>query len=41
VYELVFTRPKDGGKPVLGGLIDVEKLSKNGYDGKKSGPEGE
>jgi DNA primase catalytic core len=41
VYELVFTRPKDGGKPVLGGLIDVEKLSKNGYDGKKSGPEDE
>ena len=39
VYELVFTRPKDGGKPVLGGLIDVEKLSKNGYDEKKSGPE--
>jgi hypothetical protein len=39
VYELVFTRPKDGGKPVLGGLIDVEKLSKDGYDGKKSGPE--
>jgi len=28
VYELVFTRPKDGGKPVLGGLIDVEKLRK-------------
>ena len=28
VYELVFTRPKDGGKPVLGGLIDVEKLGK-------------
>ncbi len=41
VYELVFTRPKDGGKPVLGGLIDVDKLSKNGYDEKKSGPEGE
>jgi DNA primase catalytic core len=41
VYELVFTRPKDGGKPVLGGLIDVEKLAKDGYDGKKSGPEGE
>jgi DNA primase catalytic core len=44
VYELVFTRPKDGGKPVLGGLIEieklrVEKLSKNGYDGKKSGTE--
>jgi len=28
VYELMFTRPKDGGKPVLGGLIDVEKLGK-------------
>jgi DNA primase catalytic core len=28
VYELVFTRPADGGKPVLGGLIDVEKLRK-------------
>ncbi len=41
VYELMFMRPKDGGKPVLGGLIDVEKLSKDGYDGKKSGPEGE
>jgi hypothetical protein len=28
VYELVFTLPADGGKPVLGGLIDVEKLRK-------------
>jgi hypothetical protein len=28
VYELMFTRPADGGKPVLGGLIDVEKLGK-------------
>jgi DNA primase catalytic core len=26
VYELMFTRPTDGGKPVLGGLIDIEKL---------------
>jgi hypothetical protein len=26
VYELMFTRPADGGKPVLGGLIDVKKL---------------
>jgi DNA primase catalytic core len=26
VYELMFTRPSDGGKPVLGGLIDIEKL---------------
>jgi hypothetical protein len=28
VYELMFTRPTDGGKPVLGGLIDIEKLGK-------------
>ena len=28
VYELVFTQPADGGKPVLGGLIDVEKLGR-------------
>jgi len=28
VYELMFTRPKDGGKPVLGGLIDIDKLGK-------------
>ena len=39
VYELMFTRPKDGGKPVLGGLIDVDALSKHAYDEKKSGPE--
>jgi DNA primase len=37
VYELLFTRPSDGGKPVLGGLIDVDVLSKHGYDKKKSG----
>ena len=37
VYELMFTRPSDGGKPVLGGLIDIEKLGKNEYDEKKSG----
>jgi DNA primase catalytic core len=36
VYELMFTRPTDGGRPVLGGLIDVEKLRGRGYDGKKS-----
>ena len=29
VYELVFARPGDGGKPVLAGLIDVEKLGKH------------
>jgi DNA primase catalytic core len=28
VYELMFTRPSDGGKPVLGGLIDIDKLGK-------------
>jgi DNA primase catalytic core len=28
VYELMFTRPTDGGKPVLGGLIDIDKLGK-------------
>jgi hypothetical protein len=28
VYELMFTRPSDGGKPVLGGLIDTDKLGK-------------
>jgi len=26
VYEIVFTRPKGGGKPTLPGLIDIEKL---------------
>jgi hypothetical protein len=26
VYELMFTRLSDGGKPVLGGLIDIAKL---------------
>jgi len=28
VYELMFARPSDGGKPVLGGLIDIDKLGK-------------
>jgi DNA primase catalytic core len=28
VYELMFTRPSDGGRPMLGGLIDIEKLGK-------------
>ena len=39
VYELVFARQSDGGKPMLPGLIDMEKLTGNGYDEKKSGPE--
>jgi DNA primase len=37
VYELMFVRPSDGGKPVLGGLIDMDVLSKHRYDEKKSG----
>lgn len=37
VYELVFERPKNDGKPVLGGLIDVGQLR---YDAKKSGSPG-
>jgi DNA primase catalytic core len=37
VYELQFTRPTDGGRPVLGGLIEIERLAGNGYDEKKSG----
>lgn len=36
VYELQFALPNDGGRPVLSGLIDVEKLR---YDGKKSASE--
>jgi DNA primase len=41
VYELVFERHGDTGKPVLPGLIEVEKLSGCTYDEKKSGLEGE
>jgi DNA primase catalytic core len=37
VYELMFARPSDGGKPMLGGLIEVERLVGNAYDEKKSG----
>src|SRR5579885_3437827 len=40
-YELVFERQDDSGKPMLPGLIDVEKLTGYGYDAKKSGVEGE
>jgi DNA primase len=36
VYELYFERPTDLSEPFLPGLIDVEKLQKCGYDGKKS-----
>lgn len=42
VYELAFERQADSAKPVLPGLIDIEKLRveslrKHNYDGKKSG----
>jgi DNA primase catalytic core len=41
VYELMFARPTDGGRPMLGGLMDVDVLSKHDYDEKKSGLEAE
>jgi DNA primase catalytic core len=41
VYELVFERQDDSGRPVLPGLIEIEKLSGYTYDEKKSGAEGE
>jgi len=41
VYELVFERQPDSGKPVLPGLIEAEKLAAYAYDAKKSGLEGE
>jgi len=41
VYELAFERQDDSGKPVLPGLIEIEKLASYGYDAKKSGLEGE
>ena len=41
VYELVFERRDDSGKPMLPGLIEIEKLSGRGYDTKKSGQNGQ
>jgi DNA primase catalytic core len=41
VYELVFERQADSGKPTLPGLIEIEKLSGCGYDTKKSGQNGQ
>ena len=41
VYELVFERQGDSGRPVLPGLIEIEKLSACNYDEKKSGVNGE
>jgi hypothetical protein len=40
-YELVFERQGDSGKPMLPGLIEMEKLTGYAYDAKKSGVEGE
>ena len=39
VYELAFAIEGDGGKPVMAGLIDVEKLGGYKYDGNFAGPE--
>ena len=41
VYELVFERREDSGKPVLPGLIEVEKLSGCAYDEKNAEQNGE
>jgi DNA primase len=41
IYELVFERQPDSGRPVLPGLIEVEKLSGCAYDEKNAGRNGE
>ena len=41
VYELVFERQPDSGRPVLPGLTEAEKLAAYAYDAKKSGLERE
>jgi hypothetical protein len=41
VYELVFALECEGGRPMLAGLIDVEKLTGKGYDGNLAGLENE
>jgi DNA primase len=40
VYELVFERQDDSGKPMLPGLIEIEKLSGYNYDAKNAGQNG-
>jgi len=37
VYELLFARQADSGRPTLPGLIEIESLGKHRYDEKKSG----
>jgi DNA primase len=39
VYELMFAVEGGSGRPMLGGLIDMDVLSKHNYDEKKSGLE--
>ena len=39
VYELVFALPGEGGRPMMAGLIDVEKLAGKRYDGNLAGQE--
>jgi DNA primase len=41
VYELVFERQGDGSKPLLPGLIEIEKLSGYAYDAKNAGQNGQ
>jgi DNA primase len=41
VYESLFERQDDSGKPMLPGLIEIEKLTGYSYDTKKSGLEGQ
>ena len=41
MYELLFERQDDSGKPLLPGLIEIEKLAGYSYDAKKSGVEGQ
>ena len=39
-YELAYEAPAEGERPVLAGLLDVEKLETHGYDADRSGSEG-
>jgi DNA primase len=41
VYELVFERQGDSSKPLLPGLIEIEKLSGYAYDAKNAGQNGQ
>jgi DNA primase len=41
VYELVFERQDDSGKPMLPGLIEIEKLTGYSYDTKNAGQNGQ